>query len=168
MGLSNIDSTTLETLQQFSAFFDMIKNPDKYASVVADANKVIKEMKSVIETYTTVIKANEYLESAKKMLAQVQNTAIADKAEIAKLKEKANQAANAKEQRLAEKDQQNNEAHRAIVERQSDVEKKEKELKKEQEEFYLLRTHLNDRAAILDAKERELNDKASKLKQLLG
>ena len=168
MSLSNIDSTTLETLQQFSAFFDMVKNPDKYASVVADANKAIKEMKSVVEAYTTVVKANEYLESAKKMLAQAQDTAIADKAEIAKLKEKVNQAANAKEQRLAEKDQQNNEAHRAIVERQRDVEAKEAEVKKEQEEFWALRKHLNERAQILEAKERDLNEKANKLKQLLG
>lgn len=170
-GLSNLEVVSLkslENLQQFEAFFDMVRNPDKYAKIVADAKDTIAKAKSVVEAYTTVDLANEYLLKAK-VYASEKTAEIEAKQKEVMDKFNANEAEHkAKLKELADlKDTVN----KQIAELQSTRAKYEEDVKilnDNRAKVAIRAKELGDKEKELLSKEEELLEKANKLKSIMG
>lgn len=53
MGIST-DVQVMEDLKLFKSFFEFVKTPDKYSSLIEKAEEVAKEMRAVVEAHTVV------------------------------------------------------------------------------------------------------------------
>ena len=168
MSLSNIDFATLESIKQFKAFFDLVQNPKQFADIVKEAEKVSAEAKKVVEAFTTVELANEYLTKAK-AFANEKTSEIEAKVQAAQ--EAANKRQAQIETARLEAEKLLAQANKASAEAQEKASKlflieaahaiTEKNLEVRADELY-------KKEVQLQTKEKELNQKAAKLKELLG
>lgn len=168
MSLSNVDVGTLEALRQFKAFFEMVQNPKQFAEIVKQADETLARMQAVVEAHTTVELANEYLTKAK-AFANEKTEEIAQKE--AAFNERVAKA-------LANADMQKQEAQKAsslAAQHFKDAEDFQKQLQTTQAALNSERASLAIRAdelykkeVQLQDKEKDLNQKAAKLKELLG
>jgi len=170
-GLSNLDQSTfksLETLRQFESFFDMVSNPTKYAEIVKEAKNTLAEAKAIVEAYTTVDLANEYLTKAKvfanektaEIEAKVQAAQEASakrQAQIEAMRLEADKVVAQANAMFAEADQVQKKQNEAI----SNINARQGELNLRADELYKKEVQLQE-------KEKELNQKSAKLKEILG
>lgn len=168
MSLSNQDVQTLEALKQFKAFFEMVQNPKKFSEIVAQADKTLADMKAVVEAFTTVELANEYLTKAK-AFANEKTVEIEAKVQAAQEASTKRQA-QIEEARLA--------ADKVVVQASAmfaeaeQMQKKQAEvmsnLNAKQIELATRADELYRKEVQLQEKEKELNQKAAKLKEIMG
>lgn len=168
MSLSNIDYGTLEALKEFKVFFDMVQNPSKYAEVVKQAEAVLDEMSKVVNAFTTVNEANEYLSKSKAHAAEVVKE-LEEKEVV--FTNKVKEAQDSLDKRRKELDEKSSEvsaeakkvedSKKELSERLYLYEVSTAELQKKQEELLAKQQELLD-------KEKELNKKAAQLKAILG
>lgn len=170
-GLSNLDPNafkTLEALQQFETFFDMVRNPVKYAEIVAEAKDTVAKAKAVVEAYTTVDLANEYLTKAK-IYAAEKYAEIETKHKEVMDKFNANEAEH--KSKLKELADLKDVANKHFAEVQANRAKYEEDLKilvEEKAKLNMRAKELGDKEKELLNKEQELVEKASKLKAIMG
>lgn len=168
MSLSNIDFATLESIKQFKAFFDLVQNPKQFADIVKEAEKVSAEAKKVVEAFTTVELANEYLTKAK-AFANEKTSEIEAKVQAAQ--EAANKRQAQVENARLEADKTIALANQAF----KDAEVMQKQLvdttamlNSEKARLAVVADELYKKEVQLQTKEKELNQKAAKLKEIMG
>jgi cob(I)alamin adenosyltransferase len=166
--LSGPDSFVFEQVAQFSTFFDLIKNPDKINALVEKANATLAEMRSVVEAYTTVNEANSYLDKAKKVLED-----SAAKVEAANAELDAKTESLMKE--LATRQTAVSDAQAQLIKDTMNLQEATTQFKglveafnSDKAQFELDKANLAQAALDLTAREAALNEKAAKLKSLLG
>lgn len=168
MSLSNIDTSKLEALAHFKAFFDMVQNPAKFAAIVKDAEKTVADAKVVVEAYTTVELANEYLTKAKAFANEktveieaktqaAQEASAKRQAQIEAMRLEADKVVAQANAMFAEADQ----VQKKQAEVMSNLSAKQVELATRSDELYRKEVQLQE-------KEKELNQKAAKLKEIMG
>ncbi len=168
MSLSNIDFSTLESIKQFKAFFDLVQNPKQFADIVKEAEKVSAEARKVVEAHTTVELANEYLAKAKAFASE----------KTSEIEAKAQAAQEASNKRQAQVENARLEAEKLLAQ----ANKASAEAQEKASKLFLIETaqaiteknlearanELYQKEVQLQGKEKELNQKAAKLKELLG
>lgn len=168
MSVSGINYTELEKLRLFSSFFDLISNPEKYKSLIAEANAAVGRMEEVVTAYTSVKQAQPFLSKA-----------AADAAKSAELLEqakiKAKQIENDAISRAEKQDAEYSKKLSEVQELEHKLQKQSEAASKLQKELDELGASMRSRLDILEKRERELasykadlDEKAIKIKQLLG
>lgn len=168
MSLSNIDFATLESIKQFKAFFDLVQNPKQFADIVKQAEKVSEDARKVVEAFTTVELANEYLTKAK-AFANEKTSEIETKVQAAQEAATKRQAQIEASRLDAEKTiALANQAMKDAEAFQSQLQTTQSALNSEKARLAVFAEELYKKEVQLQDREKELNQKAAKLKELLG
>ena len=158
----------LDKIEVFISFLDLLKNPKQYDEMLAEMRERSKELKGVVDAYTSVENANKYFSKKESELAEKMG--------------KFNQRVSDFDARMAkeEKDLEKRELETAkraegIDARWNELRLKEKELTgKDLRLSNLLEENERNKMALArqmddyNSKDRLLKDKEAKLKQLLG
>lgn len=145
----SIDQSKLEELQKFSAFFELILNPQRCKDLLDQANAVLETMKATINAHTSVEKAEDYLQAATNKIAEVNLYVDAENAKLA-----------AAGEALATKTVSETEI---LVAREARVSAAENVLTQDQASLKKAQTELDVAAAAVEARARALSNRETQM-----
>lgn len=162
------ENTSLEQLTQLEAFFDAIRNPDKFKKLIDEAKAVVAAQAAVIGPYTTVLLANDFLAKSKVQIEEAKADIKKGYDELDSKEETFEQYKKEKEDSLALKTKML-EDRSAMLETQGNQVVEQAKVLSEQAQALDKRTAtLSSLMEALQIKDKELQEKAEKLKALLG
>ena len=158
----------LDKVEMFISFLDLVKNPEKYDEMLTEMRARSKELRDVVEAYTSVENANKYFSKLENALAEKQG--------------KFNQRVNDFEARMLREDKEAEKKAEDMSKRAADLDARRNELRLKEQEVNgkdlrlskLLEENESNKLALMrqmddyNSKDRLLKDKEAKLKQLLG
>ena len=163
-----MDPRQLETLFQFSQFLEIVSNPQEMKQFLKDSKEVLDKQQLTLGLLTTKEKADTFLANAKQAWEAAQKKIQEDEqAHQEVMKKEKQEIGLAKAQTL----QTLNAAgirENASFAREKEAEEINKQVEKLRYEHSLILNQNKLKEEALAMKEAELNEKAAKLKQLLG
>lgn len=168
MGISTDVNGQLDKFAQLDAFFDAVKNPDKYLTLIAEAKSTLSKIQDLVGPATTIEKAGDVMNKAQQF-----------KAEASEQVNKMYDDLEAEQKEWLSDKQKRDEAlasDRSQLQRDIEIWKKQKD-EADANDLRLkdILTSLTDKEKTLyekefnlNLKEQDLQDKSNKLKQLLG
>ena len=158
----------LDKIEVFISFLDLLKNPAQYDEMLAEMRERAKELKGVVDAYTSVENANKYFSKKESELAEKMG--------------KFNQRVSDFEARMAREDKENDKKAEDMSKRASDVDARRNELRLKEQEVAgkdlrlskLLEENESNKMVLArqmddyNSKAKLLKDKEAQLKQLLG
>jgi uncharacterized protein (DUF3084 family) len=148
----------LNTVEQFSALIDLMKNPEKFDGLVKDAKRAVQEMKDLLGAKATVEAADAYSKKADADITKQYNQLEAEQKALEQ--DKANFVASSQAKELA------------LAQRSTDLDDREQKIKQREIDAKTFEKNLNDRAndvtsreSTCVAREAELRNKAAELEE---
>ena len=164
----SVDHAKLESVMQFANFLDVLKDPQALKTTLTELQVASKELKALIETKTKIDQVDAYVADGQKQVKILRDILESEKGDFAK--KVADQIKSEAEfsQYMQKSNDDLAQAKALVSVRERDVTKREVDVKEVEKQQGYKQKVLDNQKATQDTLQADLNEKATKLKALLG
>ena len=158
--------TNFDTIAQFAALIDLMKDPSKFEAQVAEAKKAVEDMKVLLGAKATVEKADAYSQKVDKDVADKYTQLEREQSDLKQRTDDFAAYASKKQDEFIAKEKELDERERAVKQSEIDADKRSKKLDDVAESLSGREQAAIARAAELNAFEASLKEKQAKLEAI--
>lgn len=162
-----ISTTDMQALKNVSAFFNFLNDPEKFKVLIKEAQVAIADMQETTKLFVSIEAFEKFQAEAKLKLAQANEKLEKDKQTFKENSDKLSQSLNTRAASLADKEKAYDLKTAKLLTDVAAVNMKLKDLEDEYEKLHLKKEETNERAIALVTKEKEVEEKLTKLNAAL-